>query len=96
MSSSQLSWEVEYEYTVLVSALETFDNVMSRMGIPLEGNSERIVEFTSKRYLDLSDLKTRGIIHSYRISKVRRTLESLEEAGNLEGKVSQRPLPSQR
>ena len=71
--------EVEgYEYTVDVSAWETFSNILRGFGVALHEGEGRRVTFSSKYRLDLKEMKQKGLLRSYAVAKVKRVKELLE------------------
>ena len=70
---SELIPDYEYEYVVEVRAREAFGNVLERLGIgPASYGNEKTITFTHQGLIDMQELKDRGIVSSYEISKVRR------------------------
>ncbi len=69
----------EYRYSVRVRALETFANVMDRMGIVIQRDSP-LVTFTSVKHIDLRAFKERGLVWSYTVVRRRYEEQTVEEA----------------
>jgi hypothetical protein len=71
--------EIEgYEYTVDVTAWETFSNILRRYGVALRDGGGRRVTFSSKQRLDLKGMKEDGLLRSYAVANVKRVKELLE------------------
>ncbi len=70
--------DIEYQYSVHVTAGETLANILRRQGIAVPETAPHVT-FTSPTRIDLKPLKEKRIIKSYSISKVRRATELIEE-----------------
>ena len=68
----------EYEYTVNVSALETFRNHLEKNGVGVTEVGNKTV-FTAWKRLNMKALKERGTIRSYSIVRLRRHKQLVEE-----------------
>ncbi len=69
----------EYEYVVTVAGAETFANLMSKQGVNVESVGGGLVKFSSERLIDMKGLKAKGIIRAYKIARVKRVEELVEE-----------------
>jgi hypothetical protein len=69
----------EFEYHVQLKAIEAFYNIMQREGVALPGMTGFSLSFTSEKRLDMKRLKDRGIIRSYKVTRVRHEEEVVEE-----------------
>ncbi len=70
--------DTQYQYIVNVRAVETFANMMSRLGINITYTSKNL-SFTAPRLLNMKAMKERGIIFSYSIIRVRTVEDVIEE-----------------
>lgn len=59
----------EYEYFVDVRAWETFSNQLRKVGISLREGTRKVT-FRSGSRIDLKQMKAKGLVWSYTISKV--------------------------
>jgi hypothetical protein len=70
--------DIEYRYIAHVRAIETFANVMDRLGISLPDKSSH-VSFTSPKRLNMKIYRENKLIWSYSIIRVRKEEEVIEE-----------------
>ena len=67
----------EYEYTVDVSAWESFTNMMRGHGVSLpDGN--RITTFRSEKRLNMKLLREKGLLRSYSVARLMTRKEVVE------------------
>ncbi len=75
--------EEEYEYVIKPRAVETLINMLLKYGIDLRAQHydgvKDVIVFNSNNLIEMKKLKLNRIVDSYRISKVRRTKEIVEE-----------------
>jgi hypothetical protein len=69
----------EYKYIVHLRGLETFRNVMRQEGTNIPETSNPHASFTSTKRLDMKSYKENGLIWSYRIIRVPRNEDVIEE-----------------
>jgi hypothetical protein len=72
-----------YEYRIIPRGMETLVNMLMPFGIDLRshyyGKVNDEITFTSKRLIDLKPFKKQNVIRSYKIVKVLRICETIEQ-----------------
>jgi hypothetical protein len=76
-SSPSKDGPIGFEYTVHVRAWETFRNLMRGHGISLREGG-RQVTFLSEKRIDMKRMKEKGLLWSYVVAKVKRSIEIIE------------------
>jgi hypothetical protein len=77
------SEDILYEYRIIPRGIETLVNMLMPFGIDLRshyyGGFADEITFTSKKLIDLKPFKKQNVVRSYRIRKILRICETIEE-----------------